>query len=93
MRVLVNMLTSVPDRLSGISVYAWRQLRALIEHGGADYALITNWSRESVAEQIPLDKITFIPGTTPQSEKLFMAGAYRVWRPSIDSRTTTPSRR
>lgn len=82
MRVLMNMLTSVPDRLSGISVYAWSQLRALIELGGADYALITNWSRERVAEQIPLDAITFIPGTTPQSEKLFMVGAYRVWRES-----------
>jgi glycosyltransferase involved in cell wall biosynthesis len=80
MRVLVNMLTSVPNRLSGISVYAWSQLRALIEHGGADYALMTNWSRERVAEQIPLDAITFIPGTTPRSEKLFMVGAYRVWR-------------
>lgn len=80
MRVLVNMLTSVPNRLTGISVYAWSQLRALIEHGGADYALITNWSRECIAEQVPLDAITCIPGSTPRSEKLFMVGALRVWR-------------
>lgn len=82
MRVLVNMLTSSPDRPTGISVYAWNQLRALVAHGGADYALLTNWSREYVAEQVPLDVLTFIPvASSPRSEKLAVpVGAFRVWR-------------
>ena len=81
MRILVNMVTSSPDTLSGISVYAWNQLRALVAHGEAEYTLLTNWSREAVGAYLPLDKIGFIPAWSPRSEKLAVfVNAWTAWR-------------
>lgn len=41
-RILVNDYTPQPDRLTGITVYTWKTLAALIAHGAHDYVLVTN---------------------------------------------------
>lgn len=41
-RILVNDYTPQPDRLTGITVYTWKTLAALLEHGVHEYVLATN---------------------------------------------------
>lgn len=69
-RVLLNLLAGDPDRLSGISIYALRIFEALLRRNAHRYAIVSNWSRERLAQHLPMDGVELIGGVTHRSEKL-----------------------
>lgn len=89
-RVLLNLLAGDPDHLSGIAVYALRQMEALLRRGQHDYSLLTSWPRDRLAEHLPLDNVTYIHGVSPRSEKVnFVTQNWQVWRAAqrVDAQT------
>lgn len=78
-RVLINMLGGDPDRLSGIAVYALRQVEALLRRNVHDYVLLSSWPRHRLAEHLPLNNLQFVAGRSDRSEKLqYLIGAWQV---------------
>lgn len=68
--ILVNMLAGEPDRMSGISNYAFCLLRELAALKRDDYTLLTNWSQEALSRHLPLDAIRLVRRDAFRSEKL-----------------------
>lgn len=80
-RVLINFLGGNPDHLSGIAVYALRQIEALLRRNGHDYSILTSWPRERLAEHLPLDHVRILPGRSHGSEKIqYLIENWQVWR-------------
>ena len=80
-RVLINFLGGNPDQLSGIAVYALRQIEALLKRSRHDYSILTSWPRERLAEHLPLDGVRFIHGRSHGSEKVqYVLENWQVWR-------------
>lgn len=69
-RVLINFLGGNPDHLSGIAIYALRQIAALLRRNAHDYTVLTSWPKERLAEHLPLDGCTVIKGASHRSEKI-----------------------
>lgn len=47
-RVLVNHVTNMPDKITGMTVYTWKILEALARSGRFSYVMATPWSREAL---------------------------------------------
>ena len=51
-RILVNFTSPYPNKLTGISIYAWRIVEALHRHGRHDYVISTNWDVDAIPQRI-----------------------------------------
>lgn len=72
-RILVNYFTSMPDMLTGISVYTFQILQALARRASLDLVMMTNWSLDALPPAIRGGDITLLHKATPRSEKLQFA--------------------
>lgn len=69
-RVLVNHASLIKNAVSGVSVYAWCILEALVRHGRHEYALATNWDLDAVPAGIRALGIPIEANRTPGNEAL-----------------------
>lgn len=69
-RILVNHFTPMPNRITGISVYTWALLEALVRHGRKEYVLSTNWDLDKLPEEIRGLGIPLVRRKTPANESL-----------------------
>lgn len=75
-RILFSYATPLPDKLTGISIYAWRILEALVRHGRHDYVLATNWHEEKLPPAIRALGIPIVERTVPLNEsRMLIANA------------------
>ncbi|KQT61782.1 MULTISPECIES: glycosyltransferase family 4 protein [unclassified Aureimonas] len=51
-RILVNHFSPMPNRITGISVYTWQILRALVREGQFEYVLSTNWDIDRLPSDV-----------------------------------------
>jgi glycosyltransferase involved in cell wall biosynthesis len=80
-RVLINFLGGNPDHLSGIAIYALRQIEVLLRRRQHDYTILTSWPRDRLAEHLPLEGIPIIQGRSHGSEKVqYLLENWQAWR-------------
>lgn len=70
MRVIFNFTPSVPNQPSGVSVYAWRMLHALVLAGEHDYVLATNWDEDRLPPFIRALRVPLVRVKVPRNELL-----------------------
>lgn len=51
-RILVHHFSPMPNKITGITVYTWCILEALVRHGRHDYVLATNWDPDKLPPHI-----------------------------------------
>lgn len=89
-RVLINFLGGNPDHLSGIAIYALRQIEALLQRNRHDYTILTSWPRGRLAEHLPLEGVQIIHGRSHGSEKVqYLLENWQVWRAAHRSQAHT----
>lgn len=67
MRILVNAVTPTPGKLTGLSVYTWRILEALIARGDHEYVLATNYDHAAIPSPVR-DGVTLVARRVPANE-------------------------
>lgn len=79
--VLFNFITSEPNRIDGISQYAFSLLRRLVERGVNEYVLLTSWREDALPSEIRALDIRTIHVDPIYREKLaYLINAVRSWR-------------
>lgn len=87
-RVLVNFSTPFPNVTTGISVYAFRTLQALLERDRFDYTLMTNWDPQALPPKIRNLEVPVIQIKLAKSDKLsYLQSIYHVRRVARELRS------
>ncbi|MFG1349875.1 glycosyltransferase family 4 protein [Xanthobacter autotrophicus] len=67
-RILINHFSPIPNKITGISVYTWQIVSALLRHGKNEYVLSTNWDREHLPELITGTGMEVVTRQVPANE-------------------------
>ncbi|MDB5702002.1 MAG: glycosyltransferase family 1 protein [Sphingomonadales bacterium] len=67
-RVLINHVTPYPDRVTGLSVFTWNTIAALVTHGRYDYVLATNWTAAAIPPEIRSLGLRTVHRQVPRNE-------------------------
>ena len=67
-RILINHVSPMPNKLTGISVYTWKIVEALHRHGRHDYVLATNWDADRLPPEIRALGMEIVHRSVPRNE-------------------------
>lgn len=75
----MNHFSPLANKISGISVYTWCILRALVEHGRHEYVLATNWDLDRLPDPIRALGIPTHHNPLPRNEaRAVLGNTFRV---------------
>lgn len=76
-RILVSHVSPTPEKLTGITIYTWRILEALVRHGAHEYVLATNLSNASISPAIRALGIDILQRNLPSNETRTLIANWR----------------
>lgn len=69
-RILINHFSPIPNKITGITVYTWKIVDALVRHGKHDYVLSTNWDRARLPDLLTGTGMEIVTRQVPANETL-----------------------